>query len=188
MASSTTPAARNPQQDGLCQPCIAAFEKPKTMQNIPDDTASAPGTSSLGRRVRGWRRSRIAAPVTATAAKTTFTYRHQRQDRYSVSRPPSSRPRAAPEPAIAPNTPNARPRSLLPLNVVVSRDSADGAMNAPNAPCRARAATSMPKLVAAPPAADAAAKPISPEMNVTFRPSSEETFPPSSSRLPKASA
>ena len=95
---------------------------------------------------------------------------------------------AAPEPAMAPKIPNARPRSFEPLNVVVSRDSADGAMNAPNAPCSARAATSMPKLVAAPPTAEAAAKPISPEMNVTFRPSREETFPPSSSRLPKASA
>ena len=61
-------------------------------------------------------------------------------------------------------------------------------MNAPNAPCSVRAPTSMPKLVAAPPTAEAAAKPISPPMKVTLRPSSEETRPPSSRRLPKASA
>ena len=95
---------------------------------------------------------------------------------------------APPEPAMAPKIPNARPRSFEPLNVVVSRDSADGAMQCPERPLQARAATSMPKLVAAPPTADATANPIRPEMNVTFRPSREETFPPSSSRLPKASA
>ena len=89
---------------------------------------------------------------------------------------------------MAPNTPNALPRSFDPLNVVVSRDSAEGAMKAPNAPWQARAATSMPKLVAAPPTADAAAKPISPLRKVTLRPTREDTLPPSSSRLPNARA
>ena len=52
------------------------------------------------------------APNTATPANARFTYRHQRQDRYSVSTPPMSRPTAAPEPAIAPKIPNALLRSL----------------------------------------------------------------------------
>ncbi len=122
------------------------------------------------------------------AANTRFTYKHQRQDRYSVSRPPRSRPTAPPAPTIAPNTPNALPRSLGSENVVVSSDSAEGAISAPNAPWEARATTSIPKLVAAPPTADAAANPVSPARNVTFRPSRSASRPPSRSRLPNASA
>ena len=89
---------------------------------------------------------------------------------------------------MAPNTPNALPRSLGSVNVVVSSDSAAGASSAPNAPWQARAATSIPKLVAAPPTADAAANPISPVRNVTLRPKMSASLPPSSSRLPNASA
>ena len=105
-----------------------------------------------------------------------------------MSTPPSSRPIAPPAPAMAPNTPNALPRSRDAANVVVSRDSAAGAMNAPNAPWAARQATSMPKLIAAPPAAEAAANPTSPVRNVTLRPIRSASRPPSSSRLPNASA
>ena len=89
---------------------------------------------------------------------------------------------------MAPKTPNALPRSLVPANVVVSSDSAAGASSAPKAPWQARAATSMPKLPAAPPAADAAAKPARPAMNVALRPMMSVSRPPSSSRLPNASA
>ena len=117
-----------------------------------------------------------------------LTYRHQRQSRYSVSSPPSSRPTAPPAPAIAPKTPKALPRSFVPSNVVVSSDSAAGASSAPKAPWHARAAISMPKLPAAPPTADAPAKPASPAMNVAFRPMMSVSLPPSSSRLPNASA
>src|SRR6266516_917049 len=138
------------------------------MQNIAPDTVSTPGTSSFGRSVDGCRRSRTAPPAAAMAANTRFTYRHQRQDRYSVSTPPSSNPTAPPAPATAPYTPNARPRSAGSLNVTVSSDSAAGASSAPNAPWQARAATSMPKFSAAPPTADAAAKPIRPARNVTL--------------------
>ena len=89
---------------------------------------------------------------------------------------------------MAPKTPNALPRSFGSLNVVVSSPSAAGARNAPNAPWHARAATSMPKLVAAPPTADAAAKPIRPPRNVILRPIRSPIRPPNSSRLPNASA
>ena len=78
-------------------------------------------------------------------ANSRFTYRHQRQDRYSVSTPPSSRPMAAPPPAIAPKMPNALARSAGSVKVVVSSDSAAGASSAPKTPCSAREATSTPK-------------------------------------------
>jgi hypothetical protein len=155
---------------------------------MPAQTASTPGMSSRGRCGDGWRRSSMAAPMAAIAAKNRFTYRHQRQDKYCVSTPPSSRPIAPPTPAIAPNTPNAFPRSLEPLKVVVRIESAEGASSAPNKPWQARAPTSMPKLVAAPPAAEAAAKPSSPIRKVTLRPSRPASLPPSSSRLPEVRA
>ena len=158
------------------------------MQNMPPETSAAPGRSSRGFPGAGWRRSSVAAPTAAMLAKIRFTYRHQRQDRYSVSIPPSSSPIAPPAPATAPYTPKARPRSRGSVNVTASSDSADGASKAPNAPWHARAATSMVKLTAAPPTADAAANPIRPARNVTFRPSRSASLPPSSSRLPNASA
>src|SRR5215471_694849 len=128
------------------------------------------------------------APTPDTAAKTRFTYKHQRQERYSVSTPPSSKPTAPPAPAMAPNTPNAFPRSFGSVNVTVSTDSAAGAISAPHAPWQARATASIVKLVAAPPTADAAANPVIPARNVTFRPRRSASRPPNSSRLPNASA
>ena len=71
---------------------------------------------------------------------------------------------------------------------MASSDSAAGASIAANAPCTARADTSMPKLTAAPPTAEAAAKPTSPVMNIALRPIRSASLPPSSSRLPNASA
>ncbi|KQN39195.1 hypothetical protein ASE87_15475 [Frigoribacterium sp. Leaf44] len=94
---------------------------------------------------------------------------------------------APPAPAIAPKTPKARARSFGIVKVVVSTARAVGASSAPNAPCRARAKTSSPKVPAAPPRAEARAKPIRPMTNVRLRPIRSLTRPPTSSRLPKAS-
>src|SRR6516165_10295949 len=157
------------------------------MQNIPLDTSSTPSRSSLGWPGDGWRCSSVTAPTAAMAAKNRFTYRHQRQDRYSVSSPPSSSPTAPPAPAIAPYTPNALPRSAGSVNVTVSVDSAAGASIAPNAPCKPRPITSIAKPVAAPPSADAAAKPTRPMISIRRRPTRSDIRPPSSSSPPKAS-
>jgi hypothetical protein len=105
-----------------------------------------------------------------------------------VSAPPSSSPTEAPPPAIALKIPNALARSGDPWKVTVSSDSAEGARSAPNAPCSARAATSIPNDCANPPIAEATAKPIRPPMNVHLRPNRSPSLPPSSSRLPKLSA
>ena len=117
-----------------------------------------------------------------------FTYRHQRQDSVSVSTPPSSSPTEAPPPAMAPKMPNALARSGESTNVTVSSDSADGASSAPNMPCSARAPTSTPNDCARPPMAEATEKPISLPMKVHLRPNRSPSLPPTSSRLPKASA
>jgi len=128
------------------------------------------------------------SPMNAIPAKNRFTYSVHRQDRYSVSAPPSSRPTAPPATAIAPNTPNALARSFGSVNVVTSTDSAEGTSSAANAPWQARAVTSMAKFTEAPPMAETPAKPTSPIRNVTLRPSRSASRPPSSSKLPNASA
>ena len=91
-------------------------------------------------------------------------------------------------PAMAPKTPNALARSCGSVNVVANRESAAGASIAAKTPCSARAPTSSSKLWAAPPSADAPAKPTRPAMNVHLRPNRSAMRPPSSSRLPNASA
>ncbi len=158
------------------------------MPKKPSVAANVPGQSIRGRAGCGWLTSSRAPPTIAAAAKKRFTYRHQRQDSHSVSTPPSSRPAAAPEPAIAPKTPNALPRSSGRVNVVASSDSAEGASSAPKTPCSARAPTSTPNDPAMPPIAEATAKPARPTMKVHLRPNRSPRRPPNSSRLPKASA
>ena len=98
----------------------------------------APDTSSRWPPRVGFRVSNTTAAASASPAKNKFTYRVHRQDRYSVSAPPSSSPTAAPAPAIAPNTPNALPRSFGSWTVLVRIDSADGAMMAAKTPWQAR--------------------------------------------------
>ena len=66
------------------------------------------------------------AASTAMIAIGMFTNRHHRQDAYSVSTPPSSRPIAAPPPEIAPKTAKALARSLAAWKVTVTSDSAAG--------------------------------------------------------------
>ena len=133
-------------------------------------------------------RSRRIAANAVGIAIARFTYKHQRHDSACVSTPPSSSPTDAPPPAIAPKMPNAFARSGEPANVTVNSDSADGASSAPKIPCSPRAATSMPKDCANPPSAEASEKPARPAMNVHLRPNRSPSLPPSSSRLPNASA
>src|SRR5580693_8130003 len=83
--------------------------------------------------------------------------------------------------------PNALPRSFGSVNVVASRDRADGASNAAKTPWQARAVTSIVKLTEAPPTAEAAANPASPVRKVTLRPIRSASRPPNSSRLPNDS-
>ena len=170
--------------DGVAQLCEAALANPYTRQNMPPASSSTPGMSSLGRAEDSWRPSSSAPPAKATPAKIRFTYSVHRQDRYSVSKPPSSRP-------TAPPARRSRRRCRTPccalcgsVKVVVSSDSAEGTRIAANAPWQARAVISMVKLTEAPPMAETPAKPASPVRNVTFRPSRSDSLPPSSSKLP----
>lgn len=115
-------------------------------------------------------------------------YRHHRQPAYSVSSPPAISPRADPAAPTAANTPKARPRSPGSVKVVDSNDSPAGASTAAKTPCKARAAKSVSGFPAAPPSAEATAKPVRPMTNARRWPSAPLTLPPISSSPPKASA
>ena len=65
----------------------------------------------------------------------------QRQEYEVVSQPPNSGPSAAVPPIVAPQMPNATPRSR-PRKFALSNDSEVGSMSAPPSPCTARAAIS----------------------------------------------
>jgi len=110
------------------------------------------------------------AASTATIAIGMFTNRHHRQDAYSVNTPPSSSPTAAPPPEIAPKTAKALARSLAAWNVTVTKDSAAGASIAAKAPWNARATNSCQPTCAAPPIAEAMAKPDSEMIRIFLRP------------------
>src|SRR5271165_3580322 len=187
-ASRTTLAASETIVSGAVQECVSALENPKTSANRPPQASRTPGTSIRGRPSGGWFCRSLNATSTVGMAVSTLTYRHHRQVSVCVSTPPRISPTDAPPPAIAPKMPNALARSGEPANVTGSSDNADGASSAPNAPCSARAPTSIPKDWANPPMAEAPAKPISPAMKVHLRPNKSPSFPPSSKRLPNASA
>jgi hypothetical protein len=102
--------------------------------------------------------------------------------------PPSSSPSAPAPPATAPKIPKAFCQSAVPANVTVKSDSAEGASNAPNTPCVARAKMSTPNDCASPPTADAPENPTSPAISAHLRPNRSPSLPPTNSRLPNASA
>src|SRR5262249_32289251 len=156
------PAARVARVTGADQPRVAALESPYTMATSPVTTRTTPGTSSRVPRRDGMAGSRRKPATSVAAAPGTLTNRHHRQSRDSVRAPPNTRPGAPARPAIAPNPANALARSFAAVNVTASSDSAVGASSAAHAPCTARAATSAVKFGAAPPAAEASAKPARP--------------------------
>src|SRR6266566_8546004 len=184
-ARSAMPTDRAAIVSDAPQPCVSALDKPYTRPTRPADAVTAPGMSMSRLVVAAVSRPRRRSAANAVGtARITFTYMHQRQSRYSVRAPPRIRPTAAPEPAIAPNTPNAVLRSDGAVKVVVSRLRAAGASSAAKPPCTARATTRTPKLWARPPSADAPANPTAPATNTRLRPIRSPRRPPSSSRLP----
>ena len=136
----------------------------------------------------GWC-SRARPPITAGIANARLTYMVQRQSRYSVRKPPSSRPTAAP--AAGDRAVNAERLAALGGVGERGRSAATaprgraGRRTRPEARGRRRRRRSCRR---APPIAEAPAKPSRPTTNVRLRPKRSPIRPPSSSRLPKASA
>ena len=105
-----------------------------------------------------------------------------------VSRPPATRPTAAPPPLMAATTLIARLRAGPSAKVVAISASAVGAISAPPMPWMARAASSQAWELAKPPASEAAENSTSPAMNTRRRPRRSPARPPSSISPPKLSA
>ena len=155
---------------------------------MPPASSSTPGMSSLGRAGDGWRPSSSAPPTKATPAKIRFTYSVHRQDRYSVSEPPSSRP-------TAPQAPGDRAVDSR-RRVAFLRVGEGGGQQRQ----RRRHQQRRERALAGPRgdqhgevdrgAADGRhrrEKPASPVRNVTFRPNWSDSLPPSSTELPNDS-
>ena len=111
----------------------------------------------------------------------------QRQERVSVSRPPSTSPTAPPPAAIALQTPSAWVRSRPSANVVVTIESAAGETRAAPSPCSARPPTSIPDEVATPLTREAAENKATPAMKRRCLPSRSAARPPRSRNPPKTS-
>ena len=123
----TRPAGRSaapmkPRVTGAssCQPASAGLgeavhqpARPSGRQHRAGDVVFRVAVALLSATIR-------TASTAAISAIGMLTSRHQRQLAYSVSTPPSSRPTAAPPPAIAPYTPNALARSFASVNSTVS--------------------------------------------------------------------
>ena len=161
-AAPTTQAARNPQVDGVCRPCVA----PLAEHHRPGGHRPAPrhGTGQVQplAAAAGSRRSSTAAPTSASSG----------EEQVDVQRPPPGqvrRQRPAQQQADRAARPGDRAEHAERLAAVlrilerVGQDRrADGAMIAAKAPWQARAVTSMTKLTDAPPTADTTARPAGP--------------------------
>jgi len=108
----------------------------------------------------------------------------QRQEKAVVSQPPSSGPRAAVPPIVAPQMPKAIPRSR-PRKVAFSRESDVGSIRAPPMPWIARAAIRDVPLSASAASTLARAKISAPSANSRRRPHRSASRPQTSSREAK---
>ena len=109
------------------------------------------------------------------------------QPTVSVSSPPTSGPTATAAPVVAPQIPNAVPRSR-PWKVAASSASEVANIAAPPTPCSARAMLSMSGEPASAHSTDAAVKTPSPARNMSLRPNRSASDPAVSSSAASDSA
>ena len=116
-----------------------------------------------------------------------FTKKIHRHDRPLVSTPPSTGPIATATPVVAPNTPNAVPRSL-PLNASASSASAVANMAAPPMPWKAREMVRKRMSCADPQAIEPSVNSTVPITKTRRRPNRSASEPAVSSRAARLSA
>jgi hypothetical protein len=98
--SSTAPAAAQATVPGSLQPFVLPRVSAMMNEPIPRVAVTAPATSSTPRSVSPGTSTRV--PISTRIAIGALMNSTQRQLRYSVSAPPSSRPTTEPRPPIAP--------------------------------------------------------------------------------------
>src|SRR5581483_6063403 len=111
-------------------PYVPPSLRANTSENIPVAISAAP-TKSIGSRAAPGRRGGGAmnrkAPTIASGAMITLIPNDHRHDTSVVRNPPTSGPRPAADPAIAPHAANAAARSR-PWKLVDSSDSVAGSI------------------------------------------------------------
>src|SRR6185312_6102733 len=115
-----------------------------------------------------------------TAISGRLIAKIQRQESWSMSRPPSSGPATKKMPVQAVQVPTAAPRSS-PSKQAVMIASELGTSSAPATPCRVRPAMSRAELGAIAQIAEVTAKPPSPTRKMRRRPSRSPSEPPTNS-------
>ena len=133
--------------------------------------------------------SSTRSSVTAIAAIPIgmLTKKIQRQPAHSVRTPPTSGPIATAAPVVAPQIPNAVPRSR-PWKAFASSASETANMIPPPTPCTARAAMSTPASVAIPQPNEAAVNRTRPIVNTRRRPKMSASDPAASTVVASVSA
>ena len=161
---------------------------PKTKNARPSVPRIVPGRSAPDRSTR----SRVSGtsartPITTMTAMGMLIRNAQCQDAYVVSQPPTSGPKAAMPPIVAPHTAKATARSR-PRYTALRTDKDAGRIMAAPIPCNARA----PMSSTAP--SDIATRPLetanttTPETNISRRPTMSANRPESSSNEANVSA
>ena len=143
-----------------------------------------------GRRGRGARDSGTNRAVSAMAARPTgmFTQNVPRQPTESTSRPPTTGPSAMDRPYAPPQTPIARARSALSVNVLVMIDIATGLSMDPPMACSMRNAISQPRPGARLHRPEPAVKMARPIRKTRRRPTRSAVAPDSIRKLASTSA
>ena len=180
--SRAAPTTRPEKTRAEPQPYSADSMIPNTSAPTPSVAHTAPVASNRP-RLRGVSVSTLRAPTIMATAIGTLTRKAARQETRSVSAPPTSRPRLAPMPAVAPYQAMARLR-VSPSKYAVMRASEVGATIAAPTPWNARAAMIHQPVWARPIIPDAAPKIARPTTNSRRRPTMSPARAPSSSRPP----
>src|SRR5258708_4731590 len=112
------------------QPHLLAFTRPKSRATSPQVMVTAPGTSMPPAAESRVSLIRINEATAANNPMGTLRKNAQRQLNQLTSAPPTTSPMAAPELAMAPQSPSALLRSSPSVKMTATRLSAAGAMKA----------------------------------------------------------
>ena len=167
--SRTTAATKRAMITVLVQPCLLPSIRPRIRQSSPPVSVTRPGGSR--RACSGsFDSCSFAEPrMTAPTPIGMLTRKIQRHDSQEVSMPPASGPTATAAPIVAPQMPNAVPRSR-PWNSCDRRASAVANISAPPRPWTPRAMIRNRGSFEAPQAAEATVKSTTPIRKSRLRP------------------
>ena len=160
--SSSTAATSSPTISAELQPSALPRISAKIRHTRPPENVTSPAQSTLPSA--GLRDSSTLASVIAIAPMPigTLTKKMNSQPSHSVSAPPTSGPTATAAPVVAPQRPNAVPRSG-PWNAFASSASAVANISAAPLPWIARATLSSSGVPASPHSSEAAVKIAEPD-------------------------